>query len=297
MGTRRDMIETDHELSVRRQCDLLGISRSGLYYKHRGISDLDQNIMRMLDEQYTETPFYGVEKMTAWLHRNKVIIGHNKVRRLMRTMGLETIFPKPRLSMPSSEHKIYPYLLKNVRIKRPNQVWSTDITYIRLVKGFVYLVAVMDWFSRYVLSWRLSTSLDADFCVAALKEALEEACPDIFNTDQGSQFTSNQFIMVLKKFGIRISMDGRGRAFDNIFIERLWRTLKYEEVYTHDYESVSRARERIGKYFEFYNTDRIHQSLGYHTPEEAHYGTWNYEPSRKLYCTQTSAGRTHYAAQ
>jgi putative transposase len=288
VGIRRDMIETNHELSIRRQCALLGAPRSGFYYKHKGASDLDHDVMRMLDEQYTATPFYGVERMTAWLHRNGVIIGHNKVRRLMRIMGLEAIYPKPRLSMPSPGHKIYPYLLKNMRIKRPNQVWSTDITYIRLVNGFVYLVAIMDWFSRYVLSWRLSTSLDVEFCVAALKEALEQGHPDIFNSDQGSQFTSNEFTMVLKKCGIQISMDGRGRAFDNIFIERLWRTVKYEEVYTHDYENVIRARERIGKYFKFYNADRIHQSLGYHTPEEAHYGTWNYKPHRKLFCAQTS---------
>ncbi len=273
---RRDMTEPSSKLSVRRQCALLGISRSGLYYKPRGVSDLDLDIMRMIDEQYTETPFYGVEKMTAWLRRRQGIrIGHNKVRRLARAMGLEAVYPKPRLSMPSCEHKIYPYLLKNMEIKKPNQVWATDITYIRLARGFVYLAAIMDWFSRYVLSWRLSISLDADFCVAALEEALKQSCPEIFNSDQGSQFTSNEFTAVLKKAEVRISMDGRGRVFDNIFIERLWRSVKYEEVYIHDYVDVRAARQGIGRYFRLYNKDRLHQSLDYHTPEEAHYGKWN----------------------
>ncbi len=272
MDIRRNTIETGNKLSIRRQCVLLGIARSGLYYKPIGISDLDQDIMRIIDEQYTKAPIYGVEKMTAWLHREGVGIGHNKVRRLMRTMGLEAIFPKPRLSIPFSKHKIYPYLLNSIEIKRPNQVWSTDITYIRLAKGFVYLVAIMDWFSRYVLSWRLSTSLDADFCIVALEDALTQARPEIFNSDQGSQFTSDAFTQVLKKANVRISMDGRGRVFDNIFIERLWRTVKYEEVYIHEYEGVSSARQGIGRYFRFYNTDRLHQSLAYQTPVEAHYG-------------------------
>ncbi len=226
--------------------------------------------MRKIDEQYTKTPFYGVEKMTAHLHSLEIKIGHNKVRHLMRNLGLEAIYPKPRLSILSAEHTTYPYLLGGLQIKRPNQVWATDITYIRLSKGFVYLVAVMDLFSRHVLSWSLSTTLEADFCVLALKKALLLATPEIFNSDQGSQFTSNNFTKVLKEAGVHISMDGRGRCFDNIFIERLWRTLKYEEVYIHDYTSVTNARDNIGRYFAFYNTERLHQALDYKTPIEVY---------------------------
>ncbi len=260
------------DLSVRKQCSLLGINRSGLYYVPCKASEEDERIMRELDEQYTKTPFYGVEKMTAHLHRSGIRIGHNKVRRLMRKLGLEAIYPKPRLSISSPEHTAYPYLLGGLKIKRPDQVWATDITYIRLAKGFVYLVAVMDWFSRHVLSWNLSTTLEAEFCVSALKSALLLATPEIFNSDQGSQFTSGIFIKVLKETGVRISMDGRGRCFDNIFVERLWRTLKYEEVYIHDYMSVANARDSIARYFDFYNTERLHQALDYKTPTEVYLG-------------------------
>jgi len=210
MKERHEMVEyTGCDLSVRRQCALLGIARSGLYYEAQEVSAKDQQIMRMLDEQYTKMPYYGVERMTAWLHREGEQIGHNKVRRLMRTMGLEAIYPKPRLSIPNKEHVIYPYLLRGVTVTRPNQVWATDITYIRLSGGFVYLVAIMDWFSRYVLSWRLSPTMDTEFCVAALEEALVKEHPEIFNSDQGSQFTSREFTGVLKAANVRISQGVR----------------------------------------------------------------------------------------
>jgi putative transposase len=267
---RKEMVEAGSDFSIRRQCSLLGISRSGLYYQPRGAFEGDVEIMRLIDEQYTGSPFYGVERMSAWLNRNGVKIGHNKVRRLMRTMGLEAVYPKPRLSVSSPEHRIYPYLLNGLKIFRPNQVWAADITYIRLTGGFVYLTAVMDWFSRYVLSWRLSTSPDTEFCTAALEDALSQARPEIFNSDQGCQYTSREFTSVLKKADVRISMDGRGRVFDNIFVERLWRSVKYEEVHIHDYGCVGDARQGIGKYFKFYNKERLHQSLGYITPEEVY---------------------------
>jgi putative transposase len=259
-------------LSVREQCRLLEVPRSTLYYEPRGVKAEDLLVMRRLDEQYTATPFYGVERMTASLQREGICIGHNRVRRLLRLMGLEAIYPKPRLSVPGGpEHRIYPYRLRGLRIERPNQVWSADITYIRLSQGFVYLVAILDWFSRYVLSWSLSTTLDAWFCVQALREALRSATPEIFNTDQGSQFTSGEWITELTQADVTISMDGRGRAFDNIFTERLWRSVKYEEVYLKDYAAVDEAREGLGGYFGFYNTVRPHQALGYRTPVEVHF--------------------------
>jgi putative transposase len=229
--------------------------------------------MRRLDEQYTATPFYGVERMTACLRRQGLRIGHNRVRRLLRLMGLETLYPKPRLSVPGGpEHRRYPYLLRGLRIERPNQVWSADITYIRLSQGFVYLMAILDWFSRYVLSWSLSTTLDAWFCVQALQEALRTATPQICNTDQGSQFTSGGWIAELTQAGVAISMDGRGRAFDNIFTERLWRSVKYEEVYPKSYGNVEEARQNLGGYFYLYNQERLHQAMGYRTPAEVHFG-------------------------
>jgi putative transposase len=260
-------------MSVREQCRLLGVARSTVYYEPPGPSVSDLSVMRRIDEQYTRTPFYGVERMTASLRREGVGIGHNRVRRLLRVMGLEAIYPKPRLSVPGGpQHRIYPYLLRGFRIERPNQVWSADITYIRLSQGFVYLMAILDWFSRYVLSWSLSTTLDAWFCVQALRDALRMARPQIFNTDQGSQFTGGDWIETLTKAGIAISMDGQGRAFDNIFTERLWRSVKYEEVYLNDYGNVDTARRGLGGYFGFYNADRPHQALGYRTPLEVHLG-------------------------
>lgn len=270
---RRDMVErADNQLSVRRQCELLGITRSGLYYASQRDTADDLAVMRLLDEQYTRTPFYGVEKMTETLHRLGIRIGHNRVRRLLRLMGLEAIYPRPRLSMPGTQNRIYPYLLRGLRIERPNQVWAADITYIRLWQGFAYLVAIMDWFSRYVLSWELSVTLDSQFCVSALERALLGCRPDIFNTDQGSQFTSGDFTALLEKAEVAISMDGKGRVFDNIFVERLWRTVKYEEVYLKDYTDVDDARGGLCRYFEFYNNVRLHESLGYHSPTEVYFG-------------------------
>lgn len=250
----------------------MGVSRNVLYYTARAPGDSNLAMMRLIDEQYTRTPFYGVERMKAWLQRTGIVIGHNRVRRLMRLMGLEAIYPKPRLSLPGDDNsRKYPYLLRGLKIGRPNQVWATDITYVRLWQGFVYLVAIMDWYSRYVLSWALSTTLDVDFCLAALRQALAIARPEMFNTDQGSQFTSGAFTGVLENAGVAISMDGKGRVFDNIFVERLWRTVKYEEIYLKDYQDVDESRRGIGVYFRFYNQERLHQSLGYRTPAEVYF--------------------------
>ena len=228
--------------------------------------------MKLIDEQYIETPFYGIEKMTAWLRRKGYYVNHKRVRRLMRRMGLEAVYPRRKrgLSLPDEGHKIYPYLLKDVQIVRPDQVWSADITYIRMYRGWLYLVAVMDWFSRYVLSWELSVTLESEFCVSALQQALTLGRPEIFNTDQGSQFTSIDFTKVLLDAGVQISMEGRGRVFDNISSERLWRTVKVEEVYLRDYQTVAEAGYRLGQYLELYNSRRLHQALGYRTPAEVY---------------------------
>ncbi len=222
--------------------------------------------MRLLDEQYTRTPFYGSRKMTTWLHTQGYQVERKRVRRLLHLMGLETVYPKPRLSLPGAVEQRYPYLLRGVSIERCNQVWSCDITYIRLARGFVYLVAVIDWFSRYVLSWELSVTLDTSFCLEALERALQRAKPDIFNTDQGVQFTCHEFVNRLKAADIRISWDGRGRALDNIFVERLWRSVKYEEVYLKDYQTVPQTFQELRAYFDFYNHHRFHQALDYQTP-------------------------------
>lgn len=258
------------ELSIRKQCGLLGINRSSLYYRPVGVDDYTLLLMHELDRQYTETPFYGVLKMTEHLRSLDHRVNPKRVRRLLRQMGLEAVYPKPHLSQANPEHKVYPYLLRNVPIERCNQVWSTDITYIRMKHGFVYLMAIIDWYSRYVLNWALSTTLEADFCIAALNEALESAHCEIFNTDQGSQFTTDRFTKPLLDKGIRISMDGRGRALDNIFVERLWRSVKYEKVYLNDFETVKEAYLGLKDYFEFYNNRRIHQSLEYRTPAEVY---------------------------
>jgi putative transposase len=254
------------ELSVRRQCELLGVNRSGLYYEPAGESEENLRIMRLLDEQYTRTPFYGSRRMREWLATQGCQVNRKRVSRLMELMGIEAVYPKPKLSQPGEGHKVYPYLLRGVTVERPDQVWSTDITYIRMAQGFVYLVAVMDWFSRFVLSWSLSLTMEIDFCIEALRAALRRGRPDIFNSDQGVQFTSEKFTGELAAQDIAISMDGRGRCMDNIFIERLWRSLKYEEVYLKDYESVTEARTGIERYFRFYNQERLHQSLSYRTP-------------------------------
>ncbi len=224
--------------------------------------------MKLIDRQYLATPFYGARKIAAWLKSQGHRVNRKRVRRLMRIMGLKAIYRRPRTSQPASGHKIYPYLLSGLKITRSNQVWAADITYIPMARGFLYLVAIIDWYSRYVLSWRLSNTLDAGFCVEALHEALKKGRPEIFNTDQGSQFTSEAFTGLLEQQGIRISMDGKGSYNDNLFIERLWRTVKYEEVYLKAYQDGREARVSIGNYFRFYNTERPHQALGYRTPAE-----------------------------
>ena len=266
---RRAVVDRRHpSLSVVRQCRLLDISRSGLYYQPAGISEEDLTLMKLIDHQYLATPFYGARKITAWLKSQGQRVNRKRVRRLMQLMGLKAIYRRPRTSRPSPGHKIYPYLLSGMKITRPNQVWAADITYIPMARGFLYLVAIIDWYSRYVLSWRLSNTLDAGFCVEALEEALRKGRPEIFNTDQGAQFTGEAFNGFLEQHGVRISMDGKGRYSDNLFIERLWRTVKYEEVYLKAYQNGRDARVGIGDYFRFYNTERPHQALGYRTPAE-----------------------------
>lgn len=227
-------------------------------------------LMRLIDEEYTRHPFLGSRRIREWLCRRGYQVGRNRVQRLMQRMGIEAVYPKPKFSQPDEAHKVYPYLLNGVEVTRVNQVWSTDITYIRMAGGFVYLVAVMDWYSRFVLSWALSVTMEMDFCLAALKQALRRGRPEIFNSDQGSQFTSPKFTGELENRGIAVSMDGRGRCFDNIFIERLWRSLKYEEVYLREYALVPEARDGIGNWFQYYNRDRPHQSLQNRTPAECY---------------------------
>lgn len=269
------LIDWNHEtLSVTRQAHLLGISRSGLYYEPV-IDPYDETLMDLIDKLYTKMPFYGSRKITETLQRMGHAVGRKRIQRLMRTMGIEAIYPKPDLSKPHPEHVVYPYLLRNAVIECPDAVWAADITYIRLFKGFAYLVAIMDWYSRYVISWELSTSLETDFCMDALQHALRGGKPEIFNTDQGSQFTSHDFTKLLIDEAIAISMDGRGRTFDNIFIERLWRSLKYENIYINDYQTVREARQGINHYFVLYNTERLHEALGYITPAEMYYGRGN----------------------
>ncbi len=269
---KRRLIEPDHPVvSVARQCELLGLSRSSWYYKPREVSSIDLEMMHLIDEQYTRTPFYGVRRMTASLNQQGHNVNHKRVQRLMRFMGIEAIYPKPKLSARDEQHKVYPYLLRGLSIERPNQVWASDITYIRLCRGFVYLVVVMDWFSRYVLSWSVSVTMDVYFCLEALQKALNQGSPEIFNTDQGSQFTSREFTGMLQQSQVRISMDGRGRALDNVFVERLWRSVKYEDIYIKDYSSIPVLLEGLEAYFTFYNHERLHQSLGYRPPVQVHF--------------------------
>ena len=271
VSRRQSMVRVDHaKLSIVRQCALLGISRSGLYYTPKGESAFTLLLLREIDRAFTEWPFLGVRQMRDYLRLLGYGVGRKRVRRLMHLMGLEPIYRKPRTTVPHPEHRRYPYLLRELSITRPNQVWCADITYIPMRRGFLYLVAIMDWHSRKVLSWRLSNTMDVDFCVSALEEALAKyGKPDIFNTDQGSQFTSFAFTNILRENGIRISMDGRGRWLDNVFIERLWRSLKYENVYLHAYETGSEARAGIGKWIDFYNRQRPH-SMGGITPNMCH---------------------------
>ena len=268
------MIEASHpRLSIARQCELVQIARSSYYYTGTGETPLNLELMRVIDTQFMETPWYGSRQMARHLRRKDYGVGRKRMRRLMRKMGLTAIYQAPRTSEPHPEHRIYPYLLRGMVIDRPNQVWCSDITYIPMRRGFLYLVAIMDWATRTVLSWRLSNTMDADFCVEALEEALARyGQPEIFNTDQGSQFTGFEFTRVLKEAGIRISMDGRGRWMDNVFIERLWRSLKYECVYLRDFQVGSEAREEIGSWMTYYNEDRPHSALGDRTPAEAYHG-------------------------
>jgi len=266
------MIEPKHKrLSISRQCDLIGLPRASYYYAPKSDDRYNQLMMNMIDEQFTKTPFYGVPRMTAWLRRQGHEVNHKRIRRLMRKMGLEAIYPKKNLSKAHPAHKKYPYLLRDVVVDHPDQAWCADITYVRLQQGFVYLVVIMDWHSRYVLAWDISITLDAAFCIRTLERALKISRPDIFNSDQGVQFTSADFTNILEKEGVRISMDGRGRVYDNIFVERLWRTIKYEEVYLHQYLTVADSRWGLERYFLFYNTERIHESLGYKTPHETYF--------------------------
>jgi len=271
-GERKRMIRGDIPgLSLSRQCEALLISRSSFYYAPKGESPENLALMRRIDELFLKYPFYGSRQMVRQLRREGVCVGRHRVRRLMRLMGLQAIYQAPRTSDPHPEHRIYPYLLRNMVIDRPNQVWCADITYIPVRRGFLYLVAIMDWATRHVLAWRLSNTMDASFCVEALNEALARyGEPDIFNTDQGSQFTSFDFTGVLKAAEITISMDGRGRCMDNIFIERLWRSLKYEAVYLHELTDGFVAERVIGEWIDFYNTERPHSSLGDQTPAEAY---------------------------
>lgn len=264
---RCSMVEKDNtNLSVRKQTKLLGITRSTVYYLPRPVDDATVALMRMIDQEYTRHPFYGVRKIRQALRAAGVIVNHKRVARLMRRMGIQSIAPKPNLSVSCPENKVYPYLLRDVAITHVNQVWSSDITYIPMKHGFMYLTAVIDWHSRYVLSWELSNSLDNRFCVSALRAALKQGKPEIFNTDQGSQFTSNDYIDCLTDAHVHISMDGRGRALDNIFIERLWRSLKYELIYPNDFNNGIDLRQAIDEYFRFYNNERFHESLKYGTP-------------------------------
>jgi putative transposase len=270
---KRLAIEPGHgQISISRQCELLGLPRSSLYYVPCRDTAYNEQLMALIDEQYMRTPFYGVDKTTEWLRRQGHTVNPKRIRRLMRQMGLEAIYPRPKrgLSVANKEHKIYPYLLRNVAVIRPDQVWAADITYVRMYHGWLYLTAIMDWFSRYVIEWELSVTLEPGFCVTALERALGQGKPEIFNTDQGSQFTSTGFITALKRAAVQISMDGKGRVFDNIFVERLWRTVKVEEVYLRDYQTVAEATLSLSRYFEFYNHERLHQALGYCTPAEVY---------------------------
>lgn len=257
-------------LSLTRQCDLLALNRSSLYYAPAAEEPLNLLLMRLIDEQFLRTPFYGSRRITAWLRRLGYAVNRKRVQRLMGLMGLQAIYPRPHLSQGVS-HEKYPYLLRDFEVVRPNQVWATDITYIRMRGGFLYLMAIMDWFSRYVLSFRLSNTLDVSFCLEALEEALTQGKPEIFNSDQGPQFTSQEFTGRLKQAEICISMDSTGRVYDNIFVERLWRAVKYEEVYLKEYVEVPEAIEGIRGYFNFYNIERPHQALRYLTPAEVHF--------------------------
>jgi putative transposase len=269
---KKNLIERDNPcLSITRQCDLLSLSKGALYYEPVPIDPQTLVLMDLIDREYLRHPFYGGRKMTVYLKNAGHRVNVKRVRRLMRMMGLKAIYPKKRLSANIVIHPRYPYLLQDLVINHPDQVWCSDITYVRVGRGFVYLTVVLDWYSRYVLSWRLSTSLMADFCVEALDEALEKSLPKIFNVDQGPQYTCEDFLALLKRKHIQISMDSRGRYYDNIMVERLWRTVKYEEIYVKEYQTVREVIQALQAYFHFYNTERFHQSLNYKTPQEVYY--------------------------
>jgi putative transposase len=272
LDQRRRMIEPDHtRLSIARQCELVSISRSGLYRRPAGETPLNLELMRLIDAQFLETPWYGARQMARHLRREGYMVGRKRVRRLMAKMGLAPIYQRPRTSTPHPEHRVFPYLLRDLAVERPNQVWCADITYLPMRRGFLYLVAVMDWATRKVLSWRVSNTMDVEFCLEALEEALARCGrPEIFNTDQGGQFTSPRFTAALQRAGVRISMDGRGRWLDNVFIERLWRSLKYECVYLHAFETGSELRAGLARWVGYYNAGRPHSALAGRTPDEAY---------------------------
>lgn len=263
----RPLVEPGHpQLSVRRQCELLGLPRSSLYYEAAAETAENLRLMRLLDQEYTAHPFLGSRRLTAWLNEHGEAVNRKRVQRLLRLMGLEAIYPKLQLSAARAGHRIYPYLLRNVRVERPDQVWSTDITYVPLARGFMYLAAILDWFSRCVIAWRLSNTLDGSFCLEMLEEALSRGRPEVFNTDQGVQFTAQAWTGRLESAGVAVSMDGKGRCLDNVFVERLWRTVKYEDIYLWGYEDVPQLQQGLGRYFPYYNEGRPHQALDYRTP-------------------------------
>jgi putative transposase len=274
MSGRKSIVAPNQPLSMNRQCRLLSLHRSGLYYKAKGESEQNLELMRLIDEHFLKYPFKGARRITRWLRDQGHQVNRKRIARLYRLMGLKTIYRKPWLSYPDKKNKVYPYLLKDLRVGQPNQVWSTDITYVPMKKGFLYLMAIIDLHSRYVINWGLSNSLEASWCCQVLKEAIERhGKPEIFNTDQGSQYTSEAFTGILNKNEIRISMDGKGRAIDNIFIERLWRTVKYEYVYLNPAQDGVELYRGLQEYFRFYNCDRHHQSLDYRTPQQVHFGS------------------------
>lgn len=269
---RKLLVTADNEqISIRRQCELLGISRASYYYKPKPVSQETVTLMNRIDEIYTDQPYYGYPKMTKQLQREGLIVNHKRIAGLMQTMGLQGIRPKKNTSQPNPQHLKYPYLLKGLLVVKPNQVWGTDITYVKANGIWFYLVAILDWYSRYVINWKLSKNMYVNFCNETLREALKIATPTIHNSDQGSQFTSAEYTKILKQKNVQISMDGRGRCFDNIFTERLWRTVKYEEVYLKDYASFEEAEISLKKYFNTYNHRRLHQSLNYQTPAEVYF--------------------------
>ena len=274
MTERKAMIDKAHKLPVASQCKLLGVCRSTAYYRPTPMPQGDLDLMRQIDEIYLQWPFYGTRRVRDELGRRGVVVNRKRVRRLMQQMGLQAVYPRRMTSKPAPGHRIYPYLLRGLAIDRPNQVWATDITYVPMAKGFMYLVAIVDWHSRRVLSWRLSNTMETDFCVAALEEALAHySTPEIFNTDQGAQFTATAFTDVLKEHGVQISMDGKGRWVDNVFVERLWRSVKYEDIYLRAYETPAELRVGLERYFRFYNSQRGHSALDRKTPDEVYFGT------------------------